>query len=59
MCERSSKETQIELFQLGRMNFKKEYKQLKAIFPDIDKISKLAHFRVVWHRHLDTLPDSH
>lgn len=51
-CERSSKEENVELFQLGRMNFKKEYKPLKNIFPDIDKISKIAHFRVVWKRHI-------
>ena len=52
VCERSSRETEIELFQLGRMNFKKEYKLLRTIFPDVDKISKLAHFRLLWHRHI-------
>ena len=40
------------MFQLGRMNFMKEYKSLKPLFPDIDKISKLAHFRILWKRHL-------
>jgi len=56
-CERTSKEEEMEMFQLGRMNFKKEYKQLKTVFPDIDKISKLCHFRVLWKRHI--LPDNH
>ena len=32
------------------MNFKKEYKTLKPVYPDIDKISKLSHFKVIWHR---------
>ena len=34
------------------MNFKKEYKNLKAVYPDIDKISKLSHFRLVWKRNI-------
>ena len=34
------------------MNFKKEYKALKGVYPDIDKISKLAHFKIVWKRHI-------
>ena len=49
-CERSSKEANIELFKLGRMNFKGEYKVLKQIYPDIDKISKNAHFTIKWLR---------
>jgi hypothetical protein len=49
-CERNSKEQEVELFQLGRMNFKKEYKNLKTVYPDIDKISKLSHFRILWKR---------
>jgi len=49
-CEKNSKEQQVELFQLGRMNFKKEYKNLKAVYPDIDKISKLSHFKILWKR---------
>ena len=48
--ERVSKEDTIELFQLGRMTFKKEYKALKPIYPDIDRISKLVHFKVIWKR---------
>ena len=49
-CERNSKEQEVELFQLGRMNFKKVYKNLKTVYPDIDKISKLSHFRILWKR---------
>ena len=48
--ERNSKEQEVELFQLGRMNFKKVYKNLKTVYPDIDKISKLSHFRILWKR---------
>ena len=48
--ERNSKEQEVELFQLGRMNFKKVYKNLKNVYPDIDKISKLSHFRILWKR---------
>jgi hypothetical protein len=40
----------VELFKLGRMNFKGEYKALKQIYPDIDKISKNAHFTIKWVR---------
>lgn len=36
------------------MNFKKEYKALKPVFPDIDKISKLSHFRIIWKRHISS-----
>ena len=32
-----------------------EYKQLKQVYPDIDKVSKLAHFTVYWERH--PMPD--
>ncbi len=32
------------------MNFKGEYKALKQIYPDIDKISKNAHFTIKWVR---------
>ena len=48
--ERASKEEEIDLFQLGRMTFKKEYKNLKPAYPDIDRISKVSHFKVVWKR---------
>jgi hypothetical protein len=48
--ERVSKEELVELFQMGRMNFKKEYKGLKGVYPDIDKFSKLCHFKVNWKR---------
>lgn len=48
--ERVSKVESVELFQLGRMNFKKEYKSLSGIFPDIGKISRLGHFKIVWKR---------
>lgn len=50
--ERVSKEDTVEVFQLGRMNFKKQYKVLRPVFPDIDKISKLSHFRILWKRHV-------
>jgi Golgi nucleoside diphosphatase len=32
------------------MNFKGEYKVLKQVYPDIDKISKNAHFTIKWVR---------
>jgi hypothetical protein len=57
-CERSSKEGSIELFKLGRMNFKGEYKVLRQVYPDIDKVSKTAHFTIKWLRavpHLDRI----
>lgn len=50
LCERVSKVKLIELWKLGRMNFKNEYKFMKAKYPDIDKISKLSHFVVKWQR---------
>ena len=34
------------------MNFKNEYKVLKAVYPDIDKISKNCHFTVKWKRNI-------
>lgn len=49
-CERVSKETSLELFKLGRKNFKPEYKTLKQVYPDIDKISKEVHFTIKWVR---------
>lgn len=49
-CERLSKEPSIELFKLGRLNFKNEYKVLKQLYPDIDKVSKNAHFTIRWAR---------
>jgi len=44
----------VELFQLGRMNFKKEYKALTGVFPDIGKISRFWHFKIFWKRHIVT-----
>jgi hypothetical protein len=38
----------VELFTFCRMNFKGEYLKLKPLYPDIDKISKLCHFKIVW-----------
>ena len=35
---------------MGRMNFKKEYKSLAAVFPDIGKISRFGHFKIFWKR---------
>jgi len=35
------------------MNFKNEYKKLKPLYPDIDKISKLCHFKIYWKRNVD------
>jgi exo-beta-1,3-glucanase (GH17 family) len=49
-CERVSKEGSVELFKLGRKNFKPEYKTLKQVYPDIDKISKEVHFTIKWIR---------
>lgn len=49
-CQRASKEPSIELFKLGRLNFKNEYKVLRQAYPDIDKISKNAHFTIRWAR---------
>lgn len=49
-CERVSKEVSLELFKLGRKNFKSEYKTLKQGYPDIDKISKEVHFTIKWVR---------
>lgn len=40
----------MELFKLGRKNFKPEYKTLKQVYPDIDKISKEVHFTLKWVR---------
>lgn len=52
--ERASKQEMVELFQLGRMNFKKEYKALTGVFPDIGKISRFGHFKIFWKRHIVT-----
>ena len=32
------------------MNFKKEYQVLVKVFPDIGKISRLGHFKIIWKR---------
>ena len=48
--ERASKVEAVELFQMGRMNFKKEYKELAKVFPDIGKVSRQGHFKIIWKR---------
>ena len=48
--ERASKAETVELFQMGRMNFKKEYKELVKVFPDIGKVSRQGHFKIIWVR---------
>jgi len=48
--ERASKVEAVELFQMGRMNFKKEYKELVKVFPDIGKVSRHGHFNIIWKR---------
>lgn len=40
------------------MNFKGEYKTLKPIYPDIDKISKSAHFTLKWVRNVPYIDKS-
>jgi hypothetical protein len=47
------------MFQLGRLNFKKEYKNMKLIYPDIDKYSKLSHFKIHWKRHFTNVENTH
>ena len=40
------------------MNFKGEYKKIKPIYPDIDKISKNAHFTLKWLRNVQNIDKS-
>lgn len=48
--DRNAKNDNIVLINLGRMSFKTEYSQMKKVFPQIDKMSKLDHFKVIWKR---------
>lgn len=48
--DRNDPQESIELYNLGRMSFKNEYGELKKIYKDIDKISKLSHFKIFWKK---------
>ena len=41
---------EILLFTLCRKYFLKAYKELKVVFPDIDRLSKDKHFQLIWRR---------